>query len=133
MLIGRDTCKSWQISREISSLKFFDNVLLLELSVNFQWILSTFNIVQWDKHSLYVKKPVLLKVRDICILCKDMINVRSCSVLHITFLWELSSAVKGILPISDHFLVAKTFTLWKISLISNCKRHTWVLEVKPGS
>jgi hypothetical protein len=36
MLNGRDTCKCWNNSMEVGSLRVFDNVLLLELSLNFQ-------------------------------------------------------------------------------------------------
>jgi hypothetical protein len=98
-----DICDCWQNSMEVRRLKVFDNVLLLELSVSFWRILSTFSVFQWENHSPYGKKPVLLMVRDICVPWSNKIKGRSCSVLHITFLWEMCLVVKGTLPISHHF------------------------------
>jgi hypothetical protein len=101
----------------------FDIVLLLELSMNVHRILSTFCIFKWEKYSIYIKKPVVLKVRDTCITWNHMIKVRSCSVSHIISVTELSWSVKGILPISHCFQEAETFTLRKISLNADCKQH----------
>jgi hypothetical protein len=36
---------------EVRNLRVLDNVVLLELSVNFHRILSTFSIFTWEKHS----------------------------------------------------------------------------------
>jgi hypothetical protein len=47
-------------------------------------------------------------------------------------LWELSLAVKRILPISHHFQVAETFTLRNIILNADCKRHMWELKGELG-
>jgi hypothetical protein len=71
---------------EVRSLRVFEHVLLLELSVNVLIVLSTFNIFKRLKYSFHGKRPVLLKVTNICIHWKNVINVRSCVVLHITSL-----------------------------------------------
>jgi hypothetical protein len=83
MLNGIDTCT--HVCAGIISQRCFYNVLLLELSVNFQRILSTLSVFRQEKHSFDLQ-PVLLKVKDTCIPWNNMIKVRSCSVLHITSL-----------------------------------------------
>jgi hypothetical protein len=85
MLNERVTCTFWNNSMEVRSLRVFDNVLLLELSVIIiHRIIFTFSIFKWEKYSFYGKKPVWLKVRDPCIQWNYTVKVRRCSVLHIT-------------------------------------------------
>jgi hypothetical protein len=134
MLKVRDTCKCWNHSLEVRSLRVFNNVLLIELNVNFQRICCTFSVFQWEKQSLYCKKPVVLKVRDTCVPWNNMIKVRSCSVLHITSLWEMSLTLKRILPISHCFQLAVTFTLrkkaWILIMRDTCECLNKSLEVR---
>jgi hypothetical protein len=51
---------------EVRSLRVFEQVLLLELSLNVHTVLSTFSVFK-KKHSFYGQRLALLKVRDICI------------------------------------------------------------------
>jgi hypothetical protein len=71
---------------EVRHLRVFENVLLLEPSVNVHRIVFTLSIFKRDKYLLYRKKPVLMEVRDPPIHWNNNIKVRSCSVLHITCL-----------------------------------------------
>jgi hypothetical protein len=66
---------------EVRSLRVFEQVLLLELSMNVHTVQSRFSIFN-KKHSFYSKRFALLNVRDICIHWNNVINVRkSCVVL----------------------------------------------------
>jgi hypothetical protein len=62
-------------------------------------------------------------------LGENTIYVRSNSVLIMISLWEFNQHVTEILPISQHFQVAESFTSWKGTLLS------WIGEthVSPGS
>jgi hypothetical protein len=73
----RDTCKCWSSNKEVRCLRVFDKVLLLELSVNLQRILSTFSIFKWEKHSIYGENPVILEVMETCIPLNNTIKIKA--------------------------------------------------------
>jgi hypothetical protein len=55
MFNGGDRGKCWHNSMEVLSLGMFENVFLLEVSVNVHRVPFTFRVFQWEIYSLHGK------------------------------------------------------------------------------